>query len=128
MNPEKLIPVYAAEKSTTVIGYVEFESLSATLQAIIDANRCYGYGLFEVAGRLSIITNDGTLYGTRYGAPYLKYEIRVAEQEKIAVWTKKSAALDRIENGYEDQASALDELLKEVLKARAEIWAERIAK
>jgi len=124
MNPEKLIPVYAAEKSTTVIGYVEFESLSATLQAIIDANRCYGYGLFEVAGRLSINTNDGT----RYGVPYLKYEIRVAEQEKIAVWTKKSAALDRIENGIEDQAIALNELLKEVLKGRAEIWAERIAK
>jgi len=51
-----------------------------------------------------------------------------SEQDRIAVWKKKSAALDRIQNGIEDQVSALNELLKEVLKGRAEIWAERIAK
>jgi len=51
-----------------------------------------------------------------------------SEQDRIAVWDKKSDALDEIENGIEDQAVALNELLKEVLKARAEIWAERIAK
>jgi len=123
---QNLIPVYNSENSTTVIRYVEFESLSATYQEIISANKCYG--LFEIDGRLCLTTNDGTLYGTRYGAPYLKYEIRVAEQEKIAVWTKKSAQLDRIQNGIDAQALALNELLKEVLKGRAEIWEERIAK
>jgi len=51
----------------------------------------------------------------------------VAEQEKIAVWEKKSAQLDRIQNGIEAQAVALNELLCQVLKTRAEIWEERIA-
>jgi len=51
-----------------------------------------------------------------------------SEQDRIAVWTKKSAQLDRIQNGIDAQALALNELLKEVLKGRAEIWEERIAK